>query len=222
MSEAQKKPTLAARIAAISKDLGAIKKSGHNKEQHYDFIEYAAVSGKIRELLDQHGVAIIPTVTDYERDDVKSRNGATGYHYTLKMTFTVINADNQEDQIVATWMGESTDWGDKGINKAETSGTKYFLMRLFNISEKGDADNDPDSQDNSAAESKPAKREYKSDPRLDFGTIRETCASIDDIESLEAYWQELAKLKPSKNAIPHITKIFSERKAQIGGGNDGA
>lgn len=222
MSEAEKKPSLAAKIAAISKDLGAIKKGGHNKEQHYDFIEYAAVSGKIRELLDKHGVAIIPTVTDYERDDVTSRNGATGYHYTLKMTFTVINADDQEDKIVATWMGESTDWGDKGINKAETSGTKYFLMRLFNISEKGDADNDPDSQDNSAAESKPAKRERKNDPRLNFDTIRETCAAIDDIESLEAYWQELAKLKPSRNSVPHITKIFSERKAQIGGDNVGA
>lgn len=222
MSEAEKELSLAAKIAAISKDLGAIKKGGHNKEQHYDFIEYAAVSGKIRELLDKHGVAIIPTVTDYERDDVRSGSGKTGFHYTLKMTFTVINADDQEDRIVATWMGESTDWGDKGINKAETSGTKYFLMRLFNISEKGDADNDPDSQDNSATESKPAKRERKSDPRLDFGTIRETCAGIDDIESLEAYWQELAKLKPSRAAVPHITKIFSERKAEIGGENVGA
>ena len=224
MSETQKKLSLAAKIAAISKDLGAIKKGGHNKEQHYDFIEYAAVSGKIRELLDKHGVAIIPTVTDYERDDVVSRSGATGYHYTLKMTFTVINADDQTDKIVATWMGESTDWGDKGINKAETSGTKYFLMRLFNISEKGDADNDPDGQNNSATESKPAakKKEFKSDPRLNFDTIRETCAGIDDIESLEAYWQELAKLKPSKAAVPYITEIFSKRKAEIGGENAGA
>lgn len=209
--------TLAAKIAAISKDLGAIKKGGHNKEQHYDFIEYAAVSGKIRELLDKHGVAIIPTVESYERDDVTSRSGATGYHYTLKMRFTVINADDQEDKIEATWMGESTDWGDKGINKAETSGTKYFYMRLFNISEKSDADNDPDRQDNSAAESKPAKREYKSDPKLNFNTIRETCAGIDDLESLEAYYKEVAALKPSKGAIPYITEIFSKRKAEIGG-----
>lgn len=213
----EKSVSLAARIAAISKDLGAIKKGGHNKEQHYDFIEYAAVSGKIRELLEKHGVAIIPTVESYERDDVTSRSGATGYHYTLKMRFTVINADDQDDKIEATWMGESTDWGDKGINKAETSGTKYFYMRLFNISEKGDADNDPDSQDNSAAESKPAKRTYKTDPKLNFDTIRETCAGIDDLESLEAYYKEVAALKPSKGAIPYITEIFSKRKAEIGG-----
>lgn len=218
MSE-QKTRTLAAKIAAISKDLGAIKKGGHNSEQNYDFIEYAAVSGKIRELLDKHGVAIIPTVEDYERDDVTSRNGKTGYHYTLKMHFTVINADDQTDRIEATWMGESTDWGDKGINKAETSGTKYFYMRLFNISEKGDADNDPDAQDNSAAESKPAKKKYESDPRLDFSTIRETAGAIDDLDSLEAYWKELAALKPSKGALPYITEIFKKRKAELGGNN---
>ena len=219
--KSQKKPSLAAKIAAISKDLGAIKKGGHNKEQHYDFIEYAAVSGKIRELLDKHGVAIIPTVTDYERDDVKSGSGKTGYHYTLKMHFTVINADDPTEKIESDWLGESTDWGDKGVNKAETSGTKYFYMRLFNISEKGDTDNETDSQDNSAKESKPApkKKEYKSDPRLDFNTIRETVAAIDDISSLEAYWQELAQLKPSKGAVPYITEIFSKRKAELGGDN---
>lgn len=212
----EQKKTLSARIATISKELGVIKKGGHNSEQHYDFIEYAAVSGKIRELLDKHGVAIIPTVTDYERDDVKSRNGATGYHYTLKMHFTIINADDQADRIEADWMGESTDWGDKGINKAETSGTKYFYMRLFNISEKGDADNDPDSQNNAAEESKPAKKNYKSDPRLNFDTIRETCAGIDDRESLETYYKEVMALGPSEGAKPYIDKIFKEASGRMG------
>lgn len=215
----QDKRTLAARIAAISRDLGTIAKGGHNKEQHYDFIEYAAVSGKIRELLEKHGVAIIPSVESYERDDVKSTNGKPGYHYTLKMHFTIINADDPTDKIESDWMGESIDWGDKGINKAETSGTKYFYMRTFNISEKGDADNDPDSQDNSVAESKSTKKKFEADPRLDFNTIRETAAAIDDLESLEAYWKEIAELKPSKGAVPYIQGIFSKRKAEIGGTN---
>lgn len=214
------KKSLAAKIAAISKDLGAIKKGGHNGEQHYDFIEYAAVSGKIRELLDKHGVAIIPSVIDYERDDVKSQRGATGYHYTLKMHFVIINADDPQDKIESDWLGESTDWGDKGINKAETAGTKYFYMRTFNISEKSDADNDPDNQNNAAAESKPAKqpqKNYKSNPNLDFNKIRETCAAIDDIESLEAYWHEVAEMNPSKGALPYIKDIFGKRKAELGG-----
>lgn len=213
MSEA--KPTLAARIAAISKDLGAIQKGGHNREQHYDFIEYAAVSGKIRELLDKHGVAIIPSVTSYERDDVKSKNGATGYHYTLQMHFTAINADDPSDKLEADWMGESTDWGDKGINKAETSGTKYFYMRLFNISEKGDADNDPDNTSGASEESKPAKAKTSSGFRVDFNSIRETCDAIDDEESLKKYYEELKNQNPTPNQLGAINKIISKRKAQL-------
>lgn len=206
------KKSLAAKIAAISKDLGTIKKGGHNNEQHYDFIEYAAVSGKIRELLDKHGVAIIPSVTSYERDDVKSARGATGYHYTLQMSFTVINADDPADKLEATWMGESTDWGDKGINKAETSGTKYFYMRLFNISEKGDTDNEADKTSGSAAESKPAK---KPSFRLDFGQIRETVAAIDDIESLKTYYEELKAKNPTPGQLKTIYEIIGKAKAKL-------
>lgn len=209
------KPTLAARIAAISKDIGAIQKGGHNREQHYDFIEYAAVSGKIRELLDKHGVAIIPSVTSYERDDVKSRNGATGYHYTLQMRFTAINSDDPQDRLEADWMGESTDWGDKGINKAETSGTKYFYMRLFNISEKGDADNDPDNATGASNESRPTKAKTSSGFKLDFNSIREQCDMIDDEESLKAYYEELKSKKPTAPQLKAINKIVNQRKAKI-------
>jgi len=211
------KKTLAARIAAISKDLGAIQKGGHNKEQHYDFIEYAAVSGKIRELLDQHGVAIIPSVSNYERDDVKSKSGATGYHYTLQMHFTAINADDPNDKLEADWMGESTDWGDKGINKAETSGTKYFYMRLFNISEKGDTDNDPDNTSGASSESRPAKAKTNSGFRVDFQTIREHADMIDDEASLKEYYEELKKQNPSANQMNAINKIINEAKARIKG-----
>lgn len=213
MSETKK--TLAARIAAISKDLGAIQKGGHNREQNYDFIEYAAVSGKIRELLDKHGVAIIPSVTSYERDDVKSARGATGYHYTLQMHFTAINAEDPQDKLEADWMGESTDWGDKGINKAETSGTKYFYMRLFNISEKGDADNDPDAASGASAESTPAKSKTKSGLRIDFNSIRETCDAIDDEESLKKYYEELKNQNPTQAQLGAINKIINKRKAQL-------
>jgi hypothetical protein len=209
------KKNLAGKIAAISKDLGAIQKGGHNKEQHYDFIEYAAVSGKIRELLDKHGVAIIPSVTSYERDDVKSKSGATGYHYMLQMHFTVINSDDSADKIEADWMGESTDWGDKGINKAETSGTKYFYMRLFNISEKGDADNDPDNTSGASSESAPAKAKTTSGFRVDFNSIRETCDTIDDIESLKAYYTELKSKNPAPGQLKVINDIISKAKARL-------
>lgn len=202
--------SLAAKIATISKDLGAIAKAGHNAEQNYDFIEYAAVSGKMRELLDKHGVAIYPEGSEIViSDQVTSKYGKAGYHFVLKMQFKVVNADDREDYEIRTWFGEATDYGDKGINKAETSGTKYFYMRLFNISEKGDAANDPDGQDN-ASTAKPVK-----DTETDFTAIKETISAIDDVDSLKEYYQTLDITKKLPATQNRINGMISKRKKEL-------
>lgn len=148
------KKSLAGRLAAIGKEIGAVAKTGQNSgyRESYNFIEYGEVAGRIRELLDKHGVAIVPSVESYEKSTISSSKGSQGFHYILTMKFTAINADDQTDRIESMWVGESADYGDKGINKAITAGTKYFIMRLFNISEKGD-DNDANSVEMSAVES---------------------------------------------------------------------
>lgn len=202
--------TLAAKIAAVSKDLGAIAKTGHNKEQGFDFIEYATVSGKIRELFDKHGIAIIPQVKEIlVTENVTSKSGKQGYHFILKMSFQIINADDPQETIERDWLGEATDYGDKGINKAETSGVKYFYMRTFNISEKGDADNDPDGQDNSS-KNKPLK-----DTETDFGAIQTTVDAIDDIDSLSDYYRSLDVAKKLPATQNRINGIINKRKKEL-------
>lgn len=201
--------TIAAKIAAISKDLGAIAKTGHNKEQGFDFIEYAMVSGRIRELFDKHGLAIIPQVKEIlVTENITSKYGKQGYHYILKMSFQIISADSDE-VIERDWLGESTDYGDKGINKAETSGVKYFYMRTFNISEKSDTENDPDGQDNST------KNAPLKDTETDFGAIQETVDAIDDIDSLSDYYRSLDVAKKLPSTQNRINKIINKRKAEL-------
>lgn len=202
--------TLAARIAAISKEIGAIAKSGKNTQQHYDFIEYAVVSGKMRDLLDKHGVAIIPSVTDYEKEIVESRNGAAGFHYVIRMHFTAINADDSADRIEADWLGEASDYGDKAINKAETSGVKYFYMRLLNISEKGEQEADASTPEMVVAKSEVRKNE------LDFDTIREELDMLDGIEDVVRYYNRLGKHKQSPAQKKYIDGMFAAKKKQLG------
>ena len=139
------KLTLATKLAKIGKEIGKVDKSGRNTQQSYNYIEYGVVAGRIRELFDTYGVIIVPSVDNYQVDEITGRNGGRGYHYMLNMSFRLINGDDPSDSVTATWLGESADFGDKGINKAETSGTKYFLMRLFNVSEKGEEEADSKS-----------------------------------------------------------------------------
>ena len=142
MAKDEEKLSLGAKLARIGKEIGRVDKTGKNQQQRYDYIEYGVVAGRIRELFDEYRVIIIPSVVEYSQDTITTRNGGSGYHYTIKMRFQIINGDDPEDTFSADWMGESADYGDKGINKAETSGTKYFLMRLFNVSEKGEEEAD--------------------------------------------------------------------------------
>lgn len=140
-SEAAGKLTLAAKLAKIGQAVGAIEKSGRNQQQNYNFIPYAEVAARIREQLAQNSVAIIPSVRNVECQEVRTARGGVGYHYTLAMHFTIADGES-DDKIEADWTGEATDYGDKGVNKAITAGTKYFLMRLFNVSESDAEDAD--------------------------------------------------------------------------------
>jgi len=132
------------KLARITGEVGLIKKGGTNKDQGYAFIEYAAVAGELRGLFAKYGVVIVPRMAiavDQQRTEVASKYGAKGNHALIDFAFDVVNADKPDDRFTVPWTGESQSFDDKGTNKAATSALKYYLMRQFNISEKGD---DPD------------------------------------------------------------------------------
>jgi len=161
------------KIAKITGEVGLIKKGGTNKEQGYAFIEYAAVAGELRGLFAKYGVVIVPRMQQMSkqtRHEVVSKYGAKGTHALIDFYFNVVNADKPDDRFTVVWTGEALDYGDKATNKAATGALKYYLMRQFNISEKGeDADADSPTaiatpttplatdQDNTAAKDEPAE-----------------------------------------------------------------
>lgn len=194
MSETKIK-SLASKLAAIGKEIGAVDKSGRNTQQNYAYIEYGVVAGKIRELFDKYGIIIIPSVDGIQQDEITNKYGGKGYHYVLTMTFTLINGDDKEDREIATWSGEASDYGDKGINKAETAGTKYFLMRLFNVSEKGDEDADKNTP----------PEMVETAPKQEGGKLRAR-----QVEAAKDKLRGAGSLAELKLAFTHIGSIASD------------
>ena len=204
--------SLSARIATIANEIGAIAKDGKNAQQGYAFIEYAQVAARARELQAKHGVAIIPTVESYECSEVKNKYGNIGYHYLLKMDFTVVNTDDENDKITAKWIGEATDYGDKGINKAITSSVKYFIMRLYNISEKGEREADQDTPPPAVAPKAGNK------PKIDQAflcKVRAKLALIKTDEELDNYWKQLHLNKQYQS---YLLPSFKTRRGEIANG----
>ena len=220
MSATDNKMSLASKLAAIGKEIGAVDKSGRNAQQNYAYIEYGVVAGRIRELFDKYHIIIIPSVDSVQQDEITNKYGGKGYHYVLTMTFLLINGDDSEDRELASWTGEASDYGDKGINKAETAGTKYFLMRLFNVSEKGDEDADkttPPEMVSTNALTLPRKgaHTHHSKEEIDAAKIRlSTTASL---QELKAEYAKLGALALD----PEIIACKNHMKAKFEGEENG-
>lgn len=211
MSE-NSKLTLAAKIAKVAAEIGPIEKDGVNSQQKYRFIEYAAVAAEIRKKQAEVGIAIIPRIKSYTRDDIKTSKGGLGFHYLLSMEFEVINTEDENDRLTMDWIGEATDYGDKGINKAITSAVKYFAMRLYNISEKGEeeADNATPAMDdivNRGPERRTPNR------KVEFNEVRSAVATITNVPDLEEYWRSLGNLSDGQAKI--LQSIFAKRKSEL-------
>lgn len=200
--------TLPIKLAHISKEIGAIGKTGQNSGygEVYNFIEYGVVAGKLRELFDKYKIIIFPTIESYQVSEVVSSKGKAGYHYLLNMAFDVINGEKQEEHYICKWLGEATDYGDKGVNKAITAATKYFIMRLLQISEKGDED--PDSQTPEERRKTPPKEKYS----FDFKEFRTKIKNATTETELTKLYIEC----PDKSR-QYFVEDFKKRKAEING-----
>lgn len=204
--------TLAAKIAKVAAEIGPIEKDGFNNEQRYKFIEYAAVAAQIRKKQAEVGIAIIPQINSYACQQIKTAKGRSGFHYLLDMTFTIVNTDDSSDKQEVKWFGESTDFGDKGINKAITSAVKYFAMRLYNISEKDEKEADqetPEMAEVVQGDQQPSQKTC----RVDFNEVRTTVAELDSVTDLEDYWLSLGKLSDGQAKV--LQGIFARRKKEL-------
>lgn len=125
------------RLIKVMRDVGTIPKTGNNSSQNYKFIEQALMMAVLRPLFVEHGIVILPEIlgTEWHRPE-----GAKQTTARCQMRFTLINADNPAEKIECLWSAEGADMGDKGVNKAGTSGEKYFLMKLLMLSDKDEPD----------------------------------------------------------------------------------
>jgi hypothetical protein len=139
------------KLSAITGEIGNIAKGGTNKEQGYSFIEYAAVAGALRTLFAKYHVVCLPTMGERKAEVYTTQYGKRAIQTTIEFKFTLINSDKPEEREVGEWVGEASDTGDKGTNKAATAALKYYLMRTFQVSEKGDEDPDATTPEPGAA-----------------------------------------------------------------------
>lgn len=118
-------------IAAIMQELDAIGKTRKNQQQGYSFRGIDDVYNAIHPLLARHGVFIVPTVLDAQKQERQSNKGAALLYVCLKVEYTFYAPDGSF--VKAVVYGEGMDSGDKASYKALSGCHKYALLQTFCI-----------------------------------------------------------------------------------------
>jgi len=165
---------LVKKLSKVMQEVKYIQKKGHNKFHNYKYATEADVAEKVREILSQQNVVMIPNMTSHSIREHTTSKGNREYIATVTMEFKFIDGDTGEE-ITFTMVGEGQDPGDKASYKAITGAQKYALMKAFMIPTGDDPEQDEGVDERNAA---PEKRE-ESQSRSKLATIK-------------AKWQNLA------------------------------
>lgn len=123
-----------AKINAVMQEIMTVPKNGVNTHFNYKYVKEEDLLDMIRPLLIKHGLAYLPpNVIEQQRN---------GEFTKVNMEFTLGDVETGET-LKSTFWGEGQDKNDKGLYKAYTGATKYFLMKTFLIPTNDDAEADP-------------------------------------------------------------------------------
>lgn len=196
---------IAKKMLEASKSIGHIEKGGFNAHFKFKFQAWDDVLPAIRDALAEVGLWIIPSAT---------MNSRIGDVTTVDLTFQIIDTDTGETMI-ATWVGEGKDGQDKGVQKAGTSGTKYWFLKAFQIPCEGVEDTDalaPETKEK-AKPAQVSKADVKT-PETNGETpswaksIILVAGEFENPDDLKLWWKPLMEKNVS---IVHFAKIVTDR-----------
>lgn len=117
-------------LTAVMRDVGAVKKTGHNSQSGYNFRGIDAVISAVYPALCDHGVVVLPKVIDYQYGTVVvGRNRTEMSHVRLTVQFTWHGPEGDTLESVAA--GEAFDSGDKATAKAHSVAFRTALLQTL-------------------------------------------------------------------------------------------
>lgn len=156
---------VAEKILAVMKDVGWVKKDGHNKAQNYDYVSEAGLVAEVRESMMKHGLIMVTNVTSCDpKESGTTAGGAIKWLTTITAECRFIDCESGES-ITTAMAGSGMDPGDKGVFKAITGLTKYALMKTLLIPTGDDPEADEGTdRDNAPRQTQSTQRDAQEAP----------------------------------------------------------
>ena len=141
-------------LSRASKQIGHIGKGSKNTDLGYAFRGIDAILDRAGPILADLGVTVAPVHRLISSDQVTSKKGALGYRVLVETAWTfTIHVDQEPSEgvkfpdtsaLTAQTLGESIDYSDKAVNKAQTQSFKNVLAQVLKIP-TGEADPDEET-----------------------------------------------------------------------------
>lgn len=125
--------SLTSKLVKVMAEVKYVQKSGYNAFHKYNYATEADVLDKVRESLTKYNVFIFQSVENVTKE---------GELTTASVKYTLVDGDTGESMSVMS-AGSGADKSDKGVYKAITGASKYFLLKNFMVA-TGD---DPEASD---------------------------------------------------------------------------
>jgi hypothetical protein len=182
------------KLLRIQTEVDGIVKDGLNQSDKYDFASSNIVLNRIRPLMNELHLLLIPNVCNARLSEGVTRSGTTRYMTEIWYNMEWIDVDSGETKIVP-WYAQGVDLaGEKGVGKAATYAEKYFLLKAFHIPTDRD---DPDRDERSKTGEKKQRGTQAAKENADY--MRQTIVDIADIIA-----------DGDKEKLPVIIKAFTE------------
>ena len=141
-------------LSRAKKQIGHIGKGSKNTDLGYAFRGIDAILDRAGPILADLGVTVAPVHKLVSSEAVTSRKGALGYRVVVESfwTFTIHTERQPADgvkfpdtsSLTAQTLGESIDYSDKAVNKAQTQSFKNALAQVLTIP-TGETDSDEET-----------------------------------------------------------------------------
>lgn len=126
-------PRIYARVCDAMADIDAVAKGRKNEFHGYQFRGIDDMLTMIHPVLAKHRLVLLPgeIVGDPKVVERASTKGKIELHVVVKVRWRLFTDDGSSIQCET--LGEASDTGDKGCNKAMSASQKYAIIQIFSV-----------------------------------------------------------------------------------------
>lgn len=146
------------KIVEVRKHVQGFSKD--KKSYGYDYVSGNQILRAVKDKMDELQLMLMPSIDSdtlkWEKHEYVTAKGKAALDFIVeaKMTYTWVNAENPEEQIVVPWVcvGQQADDIAKAMGTAMTYNERYFLLKFFGLpTDEDDADARQLSEDDKPA-----------------------------------------------------------------------